>query len=61
MADKKEPVLWPITITSMFCISGLEGLAIYKDLDGVLFSFVVVVLAGLGGFAIHDLIKIIRK
>lgn len=43
-------------IVAMICITGLEALALYKGIDGALFSLAIAALAGLGGYEI----KVIR-
>jgi hypothetical protein len=45
------------TITSIISLTILEGIALYKGVDGQLLSLVVAVIAGLGGFHISKLIK----
>jgi len=46
-----------ITITSIICITLLEGLALYKNLDGQVFSLVIAALAGLGGYSFRQSIE----
>lgn len=45
------------TIVSLICITIILGLAIYKDIDGVLLAGGLALLAGLGGYAIHRVTK----
>lgn len=40
------------TIIAIVCITILLGLALFKDIDGILLSSGLTLLAGLGGYAI---------
>ena len=48
MNEKTIKALKPIA--AMVCITVIEGFAIYSNINGVLLSAVVAVLAGLGGY-----------
>ena len=41
------------TILAIICITPLLGIALLKDIDGVLLTSGIGVIAGLGGWAIH--------
>ena len=44
-----------IKITAIGSIALLETLALYKGIDGVLFSMVIAVIAGLAGYQIRNI------
>ena len=44
-----------IKITAIGSIALLEGLALYKGIDGVLFSMVIAVIAGLAGYQLRNI------
>jgi len=46
-----------ITITSIICLTILEIVALYFKLDGQIFSFVVALIAGLGGYHFHKVVR----
>ena len=37
-------------VIAMVCISGLEGIAMFRGIDGATLGLVVAALAGLGGY-----------
>ncbi len=39
----------------MVCITALEGIALWRGVDGAVFGFVIAALAGLGGYEIKVL------
>ena len=41
------------TLTAILCITVLEGIALIQGVDGQIFSAVVGVIAGLGGYQYH--------
>jgi hypothetical protein len=47
-----------VTITSIICLTILEIVALYFRLDGQIFSFVVALIAGLGGYHFY---RVVRK
>lgn len=47
---------WTI-IVAIICITGLEALAIARDIDGAVLGIAVAAIAGLGGYEV----KIIRE
>lgn len=46
---------WLVIVTAMLCITVLEGIALYKNIDGTLLATVVAALAGLGGYTLGQL------
>ena len=42
-------------IAAMVCITALEGIALWRGVDGAVFGFVIAALAGLGGYEIKVL------
>lgn len=53
----KEKIDWRIVITAIICITLLEAWAMYNGVNGKLFGIVLVVIAGLAGFAIPSPFK----
>lgn len=52
MASKKQKVKWPIICTAIVCITIIEIVALLNGIDGILLSFVLVVIAALTGVSI---------
>jgi len=48
-----------IVITAIVCLTLLEAVALWRGIDGVLFSLVVAGISGLGGFKLKE--KLGRK
>ena len=48
-----------IVITAILCLTILECLAILNNIDGVLFSFVVLIVAGLAGFHFRNFTELV--
>jgi hypothetical protein len=48
---------WLITVTAIVCITVLEAVALYKNIDGTLMATVVAALAGLGGYTLAQATK----
>jgi hypothetical protein len=56
--------MWIKTLTPLFCavlIFILELLAVQQGLDGTCLSIAVAAIAGLGGYSIKELIKVVKK
>ena len=53
MTNNKEAKL--NTISAIFGLVILEGIALYKGLDGVMFSSIIIAISGLGGYHINKL------
>ncbi len=49
---RKEIIDWRIIITVIISITVLEAIALFQGINGILLSTVLVILAGLGGWAI---------
>jgi len=49
-----------IPFVAIVCIAGLEGLAIWRGIDGIYFVPAVAAIAGLGGYKAKDLIAKIK-
>lgn len=47
--------------TAIVCLTTLELFAMYKELDGYLFSLIVMAIAGVAGFKMPDIIKRLTK
>ena len=56
----KNKSIW-VLITAIASLTILEVVAMLKGLDGYLFSFIVVAIAGIAGFKMPDVIKHFRK
>ena len=50
-----------IALVAILAITFLEFTAIRAGIDGILFSFVVALIAGLGGFEVDRFKRIIKK
>lgn len=44
---------WRIAVTAIVALAGLEAFALSQGVDGVLFSFVVIGIAGIAGFKLR--------
>jgi len=53
----KEPTSIIVVIAAIYAITILEGLAIWKGIDGKLFSLAVALIAGLGGYVVPSIFK----
>jgi hypothetical protein len=49
---KKEKVKWQIVVAAMICLTVLEMFAIANEINGVVLSTVIAILAMLGGLAL---------
>ncbi|KKM13589.1 hypothetical protein LCGC14_1714740 [marine sediment metagenome] len=47
-------------IVAMICISALEGIALWRGVDGAVFGIVIAALAGLGGFSLKATINKVK-
>lgn len=44
-----------VPITAIVCITGLEGIALWQGIDGVLFGVAIAAISGLGGYQVKAL------
>ena len=49
-----------ISVVAIICLAELESLAIYKGLDGWFFFPVVIAIAGIAGYNMETVIKILK-
>ncbi len=47
-------------IIAMACITALEAIALLQGVNGIVFSLVIAVLAGLGGYSTKGLINKVK-
>ena len=52
-----KKVDWKVATTAIVAIFILEGLAIWKGVDGVMFSAALIAIAGIAGFELRKLVK----
>lgn len=43
--------------TAIICITILEGIALWKGMDGAIFGIAIAAIAGLGGYTIRSIQK----
>jgi len=50
-----------VTGLAILAVCALEALAINKGIDGVYFGLALVAIAGLGGYELRDIVKVVKK
>ena len=45
------------TVTAILALAFLEGLALYKGLDGLMFSSILIAISGLGGYHVNNIFR----
>ena len=52
---KKDPIDWKIVFVAILCLTILEIVAMFQGINGRLFSFVLVIIAGLAGLSLPQM------
>jgi len=51
----KKQIQPSVLITALLCLTALEAIALYKGIDGTLFSLIIAAIAGIAGWTMPQL------
>jgi len=43
-----------VVVTAIICLTGLEALALFKGINGTLFTVIAAIIAGLAGYVVPN-------
>lgn len=50
-----------VLVTAIVCLTGLEIFAMYKGIDGYLFSIIAIAISGIAGFKLKGILQHFKK